>query len=1211
MVPLIMDTNELPHEEHRPITRLLSDAPADEDAFGSHEKIAEAIASLIQSEDGGHSIGLEGKWGSGKSSVIGFIDGKLTKATEFGAEFRVVIFDAWHHQGDPLRRTFLETLIRELQGCQWLPQSKKWHDRQAELAGRKVNERSTTYPKLTRLGRKAVLSTLAIPVGLAFINVAFSGNGQVWVRQLFLFIGLVLTVAPLFVFIWWRTWLEEASRSEEESEAQDDQSDDDQQSEPDDDKGGLTAFFLSNKVTHTDTTTTISPEPTSIEFEDTFNELMSETLDDKNRRLVLVVDNLDRVPAVDAQEIWSSLRVFLERRRKSDHPWMDRFWLLVPYDRHGIAQLWERQERAFPAAKLVHVQGDETEEVQDLQEDPTTVRRRPALSVVAESFLDKSFQVRFFVPSVVLSNWRGFLLEQLTEAFPSSSPDSLYETARLVAQYRKPLSPPTPRDLKLLVNQIGVTYRIWGEDIALSIQALHALHYRDGYDIRDLLLSNQLPLLTFGASDRSDVFDRMAALLFSVEIPVARQLLLRAPIEQAMESQDPRQIQDLENTGDGFWAVLEDIRYDPPEGWAHDLELIGSWAATFNAADVLRESTRREAGDIQDWIVESARNLTPDQFPALAAQEAGFISSFIHLSPEADLVSQLVRNVTAPTVPEEQYLSSDAIPQWVDGILSIVGTMSDLDLIDKIDDFKIIPPAHSPACEEVLRLVASRGKSERFWEYFFPVDLEETIQLIELGIEADPKQSTEDEVILGFDESDLTSVIDVLDAGALSQTDRSRLIEKILTHLRSQNASTRDVPSLVRRLRRFARFHESFRPTITDSLRELTSDGTLYSYLHRLNAEGFAEGRSYVLRLVIELDPDLSQPAGVADSLVGHEQVMSWVEGLPETVVHELALVCNDARTNECSDGELGDRMLTVLHEDRRSAPLVEAALHKVVMTSGSSANFSSEKVIETWPTVRDRILEPIDDSGLFVRQLILHSELVESVVSTEFDVGYADLYSRLLNDSDANERDDYESLVGWTLAGLQTVNRETWVTGTRSDSPLFKLLIDVSKTIPSIELGSDYMAAIRDRSDEIAQGKHFPQIISSDWEAVVDSIGSSSLRETFRNSLADILRNHGGDTAPEFFDAYGNELVVAESLYNSAGLVRQIILPMIESHNLAGMRWANSFLQSHRLQRTSFPEADVHTAIMAASTEASENENEEIRVAAQELHATLEKLQQ
>ena len=88
-------------------THLLPDHPAQTDAFGSHDRVASGIADLVSSGDGGKSIALTGSWGSGKSTVV-----ELLKLKD--SPTKIFVFNAWTHEGDPLRRTFLEQLINFL-----------------------------------------------------------------------------------------------------------------------------------------------------------------------------------------------------------------------------------------------------------------------------------------------------------------------------------------------------------------------------------------------------------------------------------------------------------------------------------------------------------------------------------------------------------------------------------------------------------------------------------------------------------------------------------------------------------------------------------------------------------------------------------------------------------------------------------------------------------------------------------------------------------------------------------------------------------------------------------------------------------------------------------------------------------------------------------------------------------------------------------------
>jgi predicted KAP-like P-loop ATPase len=142
-------------------TRLLADNPTREDAFG-HKKVAAAIAELIFAERGAKCIGLNGSWGSGKSSVVEILRDELHRFSKGSID--IFVFDAWAHQGDPLRRSFLEQLINRLAAIGWLKSSKAWDEQKEELAKRLDVIQTVSQPMLTVLGGAIAVSLLLLPL---------------------------------------------------------------------------------------------------------------------------------------------------------------------------------------------------------------------------------------------------------------------------------------------------------------------------------------------------------------------------------------------------------------------------------------------------------------------------------------------------------------------------------------------------------------------------------------------------------------------------------------------------------------------------------------------------------------------------------------------------------------------------------------------------------------------------------------------------------------------------------------------------------------------------------------------------------------------------------------------------------------------------------------------------------------------------------------
>ena len=190
---------------------VIPDEPAKYDEFGPdgpHSRIANALAALITGKPvKGRCIALTGPWGSGKSSVIAQLETKLGERAQAGSPpAKVFVFDAWIHQGDPLRRCFLESLI-EFAGRSAKDSEAKikaWTNTLDEITGRRELTRASAERPLNNLAVWIAVSLLVcFPLGGAFLGkydaskYSFWSNNFAWVAMALYSIPVILSLFAL------------------------------------------------------------------------------------------------------------------------------------------------------------------------------------------------------------------------------------------------------------------------------------------------------------------------------------------------------------------------------------------------------------------------------------------------------------------------------------------------------------------------------------------------------------------------------------------------------------------------------------------------------------------------------------------------------------------------------------------------------------------------------------------------------------------------------------------------------------------------------------------------------------------------------------------------------------------------------------------------------------------------------------------------------
>lgn len=479
--------------------KVLSDNCSAEDYLEdrTHERIADKLYEIISVESSeGMTVGLEGEWGAGKSTVISLLQEKL-KVERQDRTF-VFYIDAWEHEGDHLRRVFLEMLIARLK--KWRSWSedviKKLDDIADRITSKKVSKTVEHSSRMTGFGKKVAFAALLVPLGASLLTVFAERITTKWTGIICweFWVSCFLTIAPMIVYI------EQMCRNYFSS----------QKKKKD--------YSLFETETNVDTTfeTSREEERSSVEFERYFGEIL-QLLASEIDTIIMVIDNLDRINPEDTLRIWSTLQAFVQNKNPISYKTNKLCkWIIVPYAQEGLEKVWQDGSGG--------------------QENSNESKNRPL------SFMDKSFQLRLHVPKMVISGWRSFAGKCLNDAAGELDHDDVAKILNVLSWTRKNLTDaPSPRQIKIYINQVGLACSLHGERVPLEAICFYVVKkYLNGLSDKQLegeLRNNEISAASLPQYENChELASEVAAILYGVEQGKAMQILLEPIISDCLQN---------------------------------------------------------------------------------------------------------------------------------------------------------------------------------------------------------------------------------------------------------------------------------------------------------------------------------------------------------------------------------------------------------------------------------------------------------------------------------------------------------------------------------------------------------------------------------------------------------------------------------------------------------------------------------------------------
>jgi hypothetical protein len=479
-------------------------------------------------------VGLDGEFGSGKSSILYMLKSKLTAAD---SDFRVWVFDCEQNYQGSTKSNFIELFTDEV--LKEVPHVSKAAEALKASRDRALgrlfeyNKRTTSRVSAWALALVASLFFAATSFRELFAlsrssHAAYTGTSPEAT-------ALINTLQDPF---WWLIAVHLVSffspvlilgaakfcHRKVQVGAQ---------------KWSLLSLFKGSSDDHIEEKIEVGKEVTPLDLKKTLLEQLK-VVEDK--RYVIILDNLDRLPKESLRSVWSDLEIFIEAASKAAN-----LTVIVPFCSNKVAE-------------YLKADGDRRYDARD--------------------FIAKKFPVVFRSPPVITSGWKDGYRQLWKHTFPDVGGNVIEQSAQLL-QRHSPManSLVTPRLQKKFINDIATTALVVGEEISLLAIASHILLCK----YAELSLVEILRTDGFSAAYEKEIGDEQGGLVKDTKA------ILSATLGDSMEAGWQIQFLQIHYLTTGDIAIAELLDTPLAEAFANeDYEALGGLTSLFGFSDAMK-----------------------------------------------------------------------------------------------------------------------------------------------------------------------------------------------------------------------------------------------------------------------------------------------------------------------------------------------------------------------------------------------------------------------------------------------------------------------------------------------------------------------------------------------------------------------------------------------------------------------------------------------
>lgn len=493
--------------------RLLDNKPCGQDLFEgkSHNAIAKNIANVLATSSD-KIIGIDGSWGSGKSNMVNIIKEELEKKEK--NKFHFYIYDAWGYQTDFQRRSILENLTSFLIDEAKILDKKKWNAKLLQLLSRKRSVGTKVVKELSAVAKVSAIIAFAIPL-LIFFNDLINNNVFKFVYWIIIFI-LSLLLLLYFQIRNMKKYGQQVSFS-----------------------NIIHELFLSYiDYTHEKSKDSIEQsikyetiydeEPSTRDFKNWMDEIDK---DIKKHKLIIVFDNMDRLPHEKVQELWSAIHTFFAEKKYNN------ISVIIPFDREHI-------NSAFKSEDIISGHNNANQNNENVP---------PKLRCYGNDFINKTFDAVYRVSPPVMSDWKKYFSYCWKESFGTEVDGKITQIYDLLSEII------TPREIIAFINEFVLIKQtsdktIPDEYIALFIKGkdVISLHPQE-----EILNPTYLGAMNFMYQNDPALPKYISSLYYQLPAENALDIVYTENLKRALDNCDIDQIKSIQSSPNLFFNLLE------------------------------------------------------------------------------------------------------------------------------------------------------------------------------------------------------------------------------------------------------------------------------------------------------------------------------------------------------------------------------------------------------------------------------------------------------------------------------------------------------------------------------------------------------------------------------------------------------------------------------------------------------------------------------